>query len=106
MRTQDYNTVWNVVNPADVEAVLGKRHRSGRNAFLLSHGDNRFPAITILVNGDLAYVHYSPKRRHPGFAASAIVSSLKAGKETVFFPDRTEEPLDVMNEQVVSFRMR
>jgi hypothetical protein len=92
MKIQDYYAVWDVMNPADVEAALSKRHRSGRNAFLLSHG-----------NSDLAYVHFCPRQQHPGFAASGMVPNLKTGGETVFFPDDTEEPLEMMNEQVVSF---
>ncbi len=103
MKIQDYYTVWDVVNPADVEAALSKRHRSGHNAFLLSHGDSVFPWISILVNGDLAYVHFCPRQQHPGFAASGMAPNLKTGGETVFFPDGTEEPLEMMNEQVVGF---
>ena len=65
MRIEDYHNVWDVTSPADIEAALRKRHGAGRNAFWLFHGSNKSPAISIMVRGDLAYVHYFPKDRHP-----------------------------------------
>jgi hypothetical protein len=103
MRIQDYHTTWDVTNPADIEAALKKRHGEGRNAFWLSHGNDKFSAINILVNGGLAYIHCFPERRHPGFASIGIVPGLKSGEESVFFQSCSNEPLDIMNEQVVEF---
>jgi hypothetical protein len=103
VKIQDYNTIWDVTKPADIETALSKRHGVGRNPFWLSHGNKRFPAINIMVNGELAYIHYLPKERHPGFASFGMMPNLRAGEETTFFPDDTEEPLEIMNEQVVGF---
>ncbi len=103
MRIQDYDTVWDVTEPAEIEAALRKRHGAGRNAFWLSHGNNEFPTINIMVNGDLAYIHYLPERRHPGFSSIGMAPSLKSGEESVFFPSSSNEPLGIMNEQVVGF---
>jgi hypothetical protein len=103
MRIQDYDTVWDVTEPAEIKAALRKRHGAGRNAFWLSHGSNDFPTINIMVNGDLAYIHYFPERRHPGFSSIGMAPGLKSGGESVFFPSSSNEPLGIMNEQVVGF---
>jgi hypothetical protein len=103
MRIQDYDTVWDATSPAEIEAALRTRHGAGRNAFWLSDGSKEFPAINIMVIGELAYVHYFPARRNPGFASIGAVPGLKPGEETEFFPDDTDEPLEIMNEAVVRF---
>lgn len=74
MRIQDYDTTWDVTKPAEIEAVLRTRHGTGRDAFWLTPGRSKgFPAINIMVIGELAYVHYFPKERHPGFASVGTV---------------------------------
>jgi hypothetical protein len=103
MKVEDYHTAWNITKPADIEVALSKRHGAGRNAFWLSHGSNEFPAINIMVNGDLAYVHYFPEAHHPGFASVGTVPSLKSGRDTDFFLSNSNEPLGIMNEAVVCF---
>jgi hypothetical protein len=103
MRIQDYDTVWDVTNPAEIEKALKTRHRAGRNSFWLSHGNKEFPAINIMVNGELAYIHYLPARRHPGFASIGTVKGLTSGEETVFYMNSPTEPLGIVNEAVVRF---
>jgi hypothetical protein len=103
MRIQDYETVWDLTDPEEIEAALSTRHGGGRNAFWLSHGSEGFPTISIMVNGDLAYIHYLPERRHPGFSSIGMVPGLPSGEESVFFPSNSNEPLEIMNEQVVRF---
>jgi hypothetical protein len=103
MRIQDYDSICNVTNPADIASAMSRRHRAARNAFWLSHGSELFPAISILVNGDLAYLHYFPKERHAGLASIGDLPGLKAEEFTKFFPEQSNEPFDVMNEAVVPF---
>jgi hypothetical protein len=103
VRIEDYHTVWDVTSPADIEAALRKRHGAGRNAFWLFHGSNTSPVISIMVKGDLAYVHYFPKDRHPGFASFGALPGLTSGCDTSFFPDDTEETFEIMNYAVVRF---
>jgi hypothetical protein len=103
MRIEDYDTVLDTKNPVDIEAALSKRHGAGRNSFWLSHGINGFPAINIMVNGNLAYIYYLPKERHPGFASVGMVPGLRSGEYTVFFPSSSKETFEIMNEAVVRF---
>jgi hypothetical protein len=101
MRIQDYDSVCNVTKPADVEATLGKRYGAGRNAFWLSHGAELFPAINIVVNGDLAHAHYFPKEDHPGLASVANLPGPSPNETSVFFI-RPNERIWVMNGAVIS----
>jgi hypothetical protein len=103
MKIHDYDAAWDVTKPADIELALNRRHGTGRNAFWLSHGSKQFPAINIMVNGELAYVHYFPKEQHPGFASVGTVPGLRPGEETGFFLNSSIEPLEIMNEAVVRF---
>ena len=103
MRIEDYDTVWDVTNPADIETALRTRHGAGRNAFWLFHGSKKSPSISIMVSGDLAYVHYFPKDRHPGFASFGMLPGLRPGGDTSFFPDDTNETFEIMNQAVVRF---
>jgi hypothetical protein len=73
MRIQDYGPVWDATTPAEIEAALRTRHGAGRNAFWLSHGPKEFPAINIMVIGELAYVYYFLARRNPGFGSIGSV---------------------------------
>jgi Immunity protein Imm1 len=103
MRIEDYHTACDIASRAEIEALLRRRYRAGRNAFWLCHGDRRFPAINIMVTGDLAYVHYFPKERHPGFASVGDVLGLRSGDETDFFLSSSNEPLGIANDAVVRF---
>jgi len=104
MRIEDYDTVWDVTSPADIATAMRTRHGAGRNAFWLSHGNKEFPSISIMVSGDLAYVHYFPKEGHPGFASVGNLPGLRPGEDSVFFMHNSDEPIGVMNEAVVPFR--
>jgi len=91
MKIEDYDSVCDVVSAQDIEAALSRRHHNGMNSFWLSHGTEEFPYINILAKGDLAYVHYFPSERHPGFASVAKVSVDKPHETSVFFLYPTEK---------------
>src|SRR5258708_7579075 len=104
MRIQDYDTICDITSPADIEAALSKRYEAGRNAFWLSHGNKRYPAINIMVNGDLACPYYLSKEGHPGFASVGEMPGLRPGEDSDFFMHNSDEPTGIMNEAVVPFR--
>jgi hypothetical protein len=103
MRIQDNESESNVTGPRDIEAALSKRQGSGRNSFWLSHGENLYPVINILVNGSLSYLEYFPSEGHPGFTSVGTSLDLSPGGHAAFFPDDTNETLQIMNEAVVPF---
>ena len=103
MRIGDYDAVWHVTSPADIEAALRKRHGGGRNGFWLFHGSDKSPAVNIMVMGDLAYVHYFSGEDHPGFASIGTVPGLSPGGVTSFYPDDSNETFEILNDSVVRF---
>jgi hypothetical protein len=102
MRIEDFDSECDMTKPADVEAALNKRHRGGINAFWLRHGTERFPAICILVKGDIANVHFFPREGHPGFTSVANVSGPSSNETSVFFARPTEKAW-VRNDALVPF---
>jgi hypothetical protein len=100
MRIQDYDSVCDVTTHADIEKALGKRH-AGHNEFWLSHGAELHPAMSILVNGDLASIHYFPTERNPGFASVGGLQNVEP-TEVVFFVSPTEK-IWVDSGAVISF---
>ena len=103
MRIEDLDSAHHVTNIADIEVVLNKRHRAGINSFWLADGAGTFPAINIMVNGDLAYVHYFPNDNHPGFASVGNLPGLRVGEFSEFFPEQSNDSFDIMNEAVIPF---
>jgi hypothetical protein len=87
MRIQDYDSVCDVTTDADIERALSKRH-NGHNEFWLSHGTSLHPAMSIVVNGDLAHIDYFRSEGHPGFAS---VGDRESGDKVVFYISPTEK---------------
>jgi hypothetical protein len=102
MRIEDYDSECEATDPADIDAALSKRHGDGLNSFWLSHGAEEFPVINILVKGDLAYVHYFPKERHPGFASAAKIPGPRPDETSVFFEYPTEQ-MWILNGALIPF---
>jgi hypothetical protein len=103
MRIEDYDSARDVMRPADIESALRRRRDGGVNEFWLGRIAGGFPALNILVSGDLAHVHYFPDADHPGFAS--VGGSLGLGHEghTVFFHGHAEEKCQIMNDEIVLF---
>jgi hypothetical protein len=116
MRIWDFECGHDATTPAEVESVLSKRHGAGINSFWMGHADGGFPAINIMVKGDLAYVHYFPQEHHPGLASIANFQGqapegssaflLSSGGEKAWVPNRAlvpfSEALNVAKEFAIS----
>jgi|SRR5215469_2721109 len=103
MKIEDFDSFDEFKTPLEIETALSKRDDAGMNSFWLSHGDELYPAINIMVNGDLAYLLYFPAERHPGYASVGNLPHLSRGGITNFFHDPGGEPFDILNEAVVPF---
>jgi len=99
----DLDSALDVTTRLEIETVLSKRDDAGMNSFWLSHGAEMFPAINIMVNGDLAYARYFPNEDHPGYASVGNLSHLSRGGITNFFHDPGGEPFDILNRAIVPF---
>jgi hypothetical protein len=105
MRIEDFNGI--IHHASDIEEIdniLRKRYGKGVNEFWISHGDERFPVISLQVSGRLACLHYIPRKRHAGFVSLGDLKSLglEPGGETTFYVGPTT-PIWALNEQVISF---
>lgn len=101
MRIQDLEHVREADNPDAVGAALAKRYASGVNALWLSHGGEKYPALLILLSGDLASCHYFPSDRHPGYRSVGHVPGLDPGGITTFFMNSINEPQPMLNDSIV-----
>lgn len=62
MRVEDFYGVGSEITDADaLEAALMQTHGEKVNEFWLSHGDQCYPGISLLVKGDFAALHYFPR---------------------------------------------
>jgi hypothetical protein len=101
MKIEDFDATQDLSTPLEIQAALSKRSGAGLASFWLTHGGERFPMINIMINGDLAYVHYFPEDRHPGYASAGALPQLPPDGITHFFQHPTDEPFDIMNNAVV-----
>src|ERR1035441_3537567 len=97
MRIEDFGGVSDLANEEDIEKALAKRYGEGVNEFWLFYTDNKFPAISILVKGDIAALHYFPKDQDPGMTSIGGRLNLEAGGTTIFYINTTEEEQEVPN---------
>jgi len=102
LRIQDFENTRNADDVNELERALRVRHDDA-NSFWLSHGKETKPALSILVRGDLAYLHYFPDDSHPGFSSIGAVRELKRDGTTTFFLDTPEQEQEIVNSSIVSF---
>lgn len=86
-----------------LESILRNKYAQNRNGFWLTHNDEKHPALAVLVNGDLATLHYFPREFHPGFVPAEGLENADGAGTTAFSIDENEQESEMPNEQVVSF---
>src|SRR5271157_2762678 len=103
MRIWDFEGAYEANNISELDAVLQKRYGPGLNGFWLSHDNEKYPTISLLVKGDLSTLLYVPRESHPGFTPVGRVEGLDRTGNTMFSIDTIEQELEVSNEAVVLF---
>lgn len=103
MRIQDFEHVHDVNGEDALNLALSERYGNGVNAFWLSHGSSKYPAILLLVNGDLATLNYFPRERHPGFRSVGALQNLEPDGTSTFFMNDVNEAQPISNDSIVSF---
>jgi hypothetical protein len=101
MRIQDLSKVVEATGDA-IDAAMGPRLGAGLNSFWLSHGDRRFPVLSVLVNGDLATLHYFPFEGHSGFRSLGSLPDLNPDGRTTFVLEHLRDEQPTPNTFVVS----
>lgn len=104
MKVVDIDSSFVVGSVEELERVLLRRHGKDANAFWLSHATQEYPKLSILVNADLAAIHYIPAEFQAGFRSVGKTPGLESRGTTVFSiskysGDNIEEP----NESVLPF---
>ena len=102
MIVYDFDQMFEIVTLPELEVALNRRHGIGINSFWLGHVAGGFPAINIVVKGDLAHVHYFPKEGHPGFASQAKLPVPRPDETSAFFI-RPKEKIWILNGEVIPF---
>jgi hypothetical protein len=57
----------------------------------------------VLVNQELANVHYFPEARHPGYQSAQTVPALEHGGGRDFYIDHPSERVFIVNEAIIFF---
>ena len=88
----------------EVEAILRQRFDSDANAFSLSHNDEDFPMLSVLVKDKLATLNFLERSDEPGFVPTGNALGLNPNENTVFRASRDRaDDVEVQNDAVVSF---
>lgn len=102
MKIEDFKGPSDSTNDEDIEKVLAKRYGNGVNEFWLSHAECRYPAMSILVKGNIAALNYFPEEQHPGMT-SVGKGNLEPEGITVFYINTEEEKHEIPNGMIVPF---
>jgi hypothetical protein len=104
MIIEDFKGTINSMNNAEIESALSNRYGKGANEFWLSHSDGRFPAMSILVKGDIAALHYFPEDQNPGMT-SVGKGDLESNGTTIFYINSEKEKQEIPNGMIVPFSL-
>ena len=86
----------------EFESILNMRYGKGVNEFWVC-GKDRYPCLSVMVNGEYAYVHFFPEHKHPGFHSVSINTRLPEGKTSVFYTGTIYEEIQISNDAVIPF---
>ena len=100
---QDFGGRCEVNSISDLEHVLSRRYGPGVNGFWISHSNEEFPTLALLVNGNHAVLHYFPVANHPGFVSVGREEGLDPKGFTTFSIDTVEQETELWNGHVVDF---
>jgi hypothetical protein len=103
LRVEDFGGLHDATSVNALEKILTKRYNEEANSFWLSHENRRHPALTLLVKGNLAGLHYFPEESHPGFVPAGNTAGLKSGEMTIFYMDKGGEEMQIVNDAIVPF---
>lgn len=103
MRIEDYKDSVLVLSDDEVEQMLLRRYGENVNEFWLTATEDRFPAMSILVKGEVAALTYVFRAREPGWVSKGPLAALDPKGWTTFCVNTPTEALVVSNENVVPF---
>jgi hypothetical protein len=105
MEVEDLSGTHRVHSIAQLEQLLGVRFKDEENEFWLRAGKSDHPALSIMVKGDLAAVHYFPEEGHAGYVSIGGKMNLYPSEMTIFRIGSLDvgDTAYVPNESIVPF---
>ena len=104
MKVVDINGLHEASNVHELETILMRRCDKGSNSFWLSHGDEEYPTLSLLVKDELASLNYIPKEFEAGYSSLGRMPELDERGTTCF--SISKNPADdvfVSNDAVLPF---
>lgn len=86
----------------EARAVLGKTVNGVNEFIIYQDTDSTYPYISVLVNGEYAYLWFTPEEDHPGFQAYSAGVELDPDESTIFYVNTPTEEMEIPNEYVSS----
>lgn len=88
----------------EVETILQRREEPGGNAFWLSHDEEDYPMLSVLVKADIAALDFLERDDEPGFRSVGNLPNVNRNENTVFSISRNRaDDLEVQNDALISF---
>ena len=100
MRLTHCREVHEAKTKRELGPLLRKRDKDGFYSFWLSHDNDTYPVLSILLKDDLACLHYFPQEGDAGLASVGNIGNLKRGDTTIFLLDGVEQ-MCVLNDAIV-----
>lgn len=102
MKIEDFTGQKQVRNESDLASALCTRDQRNSNCFWLSLDNEKFPCLSICVRDELAYAHYFPKDRHPGFHTVSANPNQSSSTRYEFYINGTGETIEVLANTIIT----
>jgi hypothetical protein len=103
MTITDMCGTYEVSTVDDLERLLGRRYYNNVNSFWLVHGSERYPALSVCIKGELAYLQYAESGKDAGLRSAGTFQSAQPGEMTTFSVSKyPADDISVLNDAVVT----
>lgn len=101
MKIEDFGGAYYIKTAEELQGALKRRFGNDANELWLSSNEAKFPALAIMVRGNLCCLHYFPQDGHPGFISQG--TELDGEGATIFYSGNPNVEQEMPNENVVPF---
>ncbi len=103
LRIHDFDGPATASTPEEVERLLAKRYENDFNGYWIFPAEHEYPAVSLLVKGQLAFLTYTANENEAGYVSDGGVEGLTPGEQSLFFLARNQQQW-VSNDSIVSAR--
>jgi hypothetical protein len=102
MKIVDFKGTYEATSIQELETILMRRHCDGVNSFWLSHGNEEYPTLSVLVKNGFAALCYIPEESEAGFMSTGKMQGLKPGGMTTFsLSEHRADDVEILNDAVL-----